>query len=1169
MPEQQDCQEQLEAAQEQIQQLSQQLATERETARQIQMQLQGQIKQQQQCLAQLELQDDTYRNLFDCNPQPMWVYDLQTLQFLAVNDAAITKYGYSRTEFLSMTLVAIYCQNDVPRLLANMAQRNSGLDMTSIRWHCLRDGRIIAVEIVSYTLEFEGRRAELVLVQDMTNRLEIDQALLRSAEHYRLLVELAPQIVWSADAAGLNTYVSGRMSEYIGLPPEQLINFDWQAVIHPDDVKRVHDRWMESVQTKRPYELEYRLRRADGEYRWHLVQATCVEHDPEIQWLGMSTDIHERKQAQLALQELNQALEQQVTESTAALAASEAHLNLLLNASLATTYSCQLNRDFACNFISNNVETLLGYTPEEFRSEPDFWMQRLHPDDVAQVLADIPSVFEHGILKLEYRMRHCEGHYVWIHDELTVVRDEAGTPIQLVGFIRDISDRKQAELALTAYATQVEDLYNNAPCGYCSLDAYNRITRINNTALRWLGCSRQEVQEQVITQFMLPDSRQVFAQQRDLLTQSGQARRLDYEINLLSSDGGQMAVLFSDEVQKDADGTILESRITITDIRQRVRAERLVQQQLTQENLLRQITARIRQSLDLSTIFATACNEVQQALQADRVAIFRFTPESNFNDGEFIAESNVGNYPSVLSAPVHDHCFGENFARLYAQGRYYAVADIEAGALSDCHADIFRQFQVRATLIVPLLDQENTLWGLFCVHQCGQLRQWSTPEIDLVQQLADQLAIAINQAKLFEQLQQELSIRQLAEQELAERNQQLSLSNQALARATRLKDEFLANMSHELRTPLNAILGMTEGLQEGIFGSINERQLSALNTVERSSTHLLSLINDILDVAKIESGQLTLTYSPIDVQQLCSSSMAFVQQQALRKRIQLHAQIPQSLPALFADEVRMRQMLLNLLTNAVKFTPEGGQVTLSVVVCAHAEDPSQPTYLRFAVADTGIGIAPENIPKLFQPFVQIDGALNRQQTGTGLGLALVRQIVELHGGQVGLTSELGVGSCFTVDLPHMRSTSLPNTPEFEHTRSAVSDIISNQGPLVLLAEDNAANVATLSSYLQAKGYRLMYAVTGREAINLSLVHRPDLILMDIQMPEVDGLEAIRQIRQHASLRETPIIALTALVMKGDRERCLAAGANAYLSKPVKLKQLNTSIKTLLADCKPQ
>jgi CheY-like chemotaxis protein len=201
--------------------------------------------------------------------------------------------------------------------------------------------------------------------------------------------------------------------------------------------------------------------------------------------------------------------------------------------------------------------------------------------------------------------------------------------------------------------------------------------------------------------------------------------------------------------------------------------------------------------------------------------------------------------------------------------------------------------------------------------------------------------------------------------------------------------------------------------------------------------------------------------------------------------------------------------------------------------------------------------------------VQIDSALNRKYAGTGLGLALVKQIVELHGGRVGLTSELEVGSCFTVDLPYQiqvapdaYSASLAIAVEPDH--SPVNALSLNRSPLVLLAEDNLANVVTISSYLEAKGYRLLFADNGQEAVALAIANHPDVILMDVQMPNVDGLEAMRQIRQQESLRHIPIIALTALAMKSDRDLCLAAGANHYLSKPVKLKQLDILIKNILA-----
>ncbi len=408
-------------------------------------------------------------------------------------------------------------------------------------------------------------------------------------------------------------------------------------------------------------------------------------------------------------------------------------------------------------------------------------------------------------------------------------------------------------------------------------------------------------------------------------------------------------------------------------------------------------------------------------------------------------------------------------------------------------------------------------------------------------------------------------------QDISDRKQaeaQLQLANEELMRATRLKNEFLANMSHELRTPLNAILGMIEGIQDEVFGIVNERQLNALNTAEKSASHLLTLINDILDVAKIESGNIELNISQVVVGQLCSSSLAFVKQQALKKRIQLQTQIPPHLPQLLVDETRMRQVLLNLLTNAVKFTLEGGTVTLTVSLLPPEQNASQSSYMRIAVTDTGIGIAPENITKLFKPFVQIDSALNRKYTGTGLGLALVKQIVEIHGGQVGLTSEVGVGSCFTIDLPYeidMPPSDPPiNLPVATRSNLSHPDNLPTESPLILLAEDNPANVATISAYLEAKGYRLVLANDGQEAIDLAISHHPNIILMDVQMPGMDGLEAMRRIRQQVSLHNIPILALTALAMKGDRECCLAAGANEYMSKPIKLKQLDLCIKELLA-----
>jgi len=414
--------------------------------------------------------------------------------------------------------------------------------------------------------------------------------------------------------------------------------------------------------------------------------------------------------------------------------------------------------------------------------------------------------------------------------------------------------------------------------------------------------------------------------------------------------------------------------------------------------------------------------------------------------------------------------------------------------------------------------------------------------------------------------QAELDIHLVLEKQ-KQTNQKLANSNAELARATRLKDEFLANMSHELRTPLNAILGMSEGLQDEAFGGlINQQQRQALQTIERSGKHLLELIEDILDLAKIEAGQVELHLSQTSISQLCHSSITFVKQQAFQKSIKLEVKIPANLSDIVVDERRLRQVLINLLNNAVKFTPSGGRILMEV---SHkrfsTEDEGIPDSLQIAVIDTGIGIAPENIGKLFQPFTQIDSALNRQYAGTGLGLSLVKRIVELHGGRVLVTSELGVGSRFTIDLPYGNIYSLysDSIHPVIADQSAILMETPGRSPLILLAEDNEANIITISSYLTAKGFQVISAKNGQEAIELTKTRIPDLILMDIQMPQVDGLEAIKQIQGNPELAQIPIIALTALAMPGDRERCLKPGAKEFLTKPLKLKHLVSTIQKFL------
>jgi PAS domain S-box-containing protein len=392
-------------------------------------------------------------------------------------------------------------------------------------------------------------------------------------------------------------------------------------------------------------------------------------------------------------------------------------------------------------------------------------------------------------------------------------------------------------------------------------------------------------------------------------------------------------------------------------------------------------------------------------------------------------------------------------------------------------------------------------------------------------------------------------------------------ANDELSIALKTRTEFLANMSHELRTPLNAILGLCEVMLESIYGDLNEKQSNGLQTISKSGRHLLSLINDILDLSKIDSGSMPLIESEVSLRPLFESIETMFHEDLLAKNIDFQKRMEPNEIVFWGDEKRLKQIIVNLIGNSIKFTSSEGQIGLVV----RAKNEAGPIHI--CVTDSGIGMEEKELRNIFDPFRQLNTGLNRAYEGTGLGLSLVKRFVEMHGGTIDVRSKVDQGTQIMIEFPAERHicdgraeeeivTEFAQTAEINIAEMAGT---SETGRSILLVDDNPTNLVHIRDFLESIGYQVYESTDGAMAIQDTIEYAPDVILMDIQMPGIDGLEAIRRIRNIPEVSDIPIIAHTALAMKGDEEKCLAAGANAYCAKPVSLKKL----KRMLGDLAPR
>ena len=595
-------------------------------------------------------------------------------------------------------------------------------------------------------------------------------------------------------------------------------------------------------------------------------------------------------------------------------------------------------------------------------------------------------------------------------------------------------------------------------------------------------------------------------------------------------------------------------------------------QQIAQERLLNQVTTQIRQSLDLSDILETAVTQVRAFLHCDRLVIYQFTeaaaldsktshpsvPPSTLegNQGCVIYEARDSEtIPSALTYQERFCWEATHICRLkYSQGLTLAVDDIEHNyTASDCLRDFLRTLNVRAKLVTPILVQSR-LWGFLIAHQC-QPRSWQDHEQQLLRQIGEHLAIAIYQAQLYQELQHQ---KQTLEHQVSQRTQELHEALLATQAANRIKHDFLATMSHELRTPLTCVIGMSATLLRWSLGPLTDKQRGYLQTIHKSGEHLLELINDILDLSLVESGKATLNLQPCSLASLAQQSVQLLRDKARAQEValKLKLNIPKERDQFVADPQRVKQILFNLLDNAIKFTPAEGTVILRVWVDTNTA--------VFQVEDTGIGIATSEQSRLFQKFQQLDQSYRRNYEGAGLGLALAKEFVDLHRGWIEVSSVEGQGSVFTVELPHPASTAEPSLPDLEDQPSSGSRVV-----LIDAQEDSATLICDM---LTAAGYQVIWMVEASTAMDQILFLQPVVVIADLQLFGRDARRAvfdhrcqwIQRLRQRPETQNIKICALLPKATLNQSHPDWVPGADAYLVRPIDPEYLLYKMELLLA-----
>lgn len=1094
------------------------------------------ITEKKQLEENLRLREAQLRTLLDALPLAVWARDPQGVLILQ-NATDRAWFG----DLLGTSLEEVAQQH--PHWLEYTSQVLADLERQGF---CQFEGKEMIQGQERYTYRFAVKLQDqskglglLGIVLDITEQKRLEQEVWEQEERFRAFLNNSHDILCRIDAQGLlHTLNPPAAEKILGRAPNQgeAVPLDW---VHPEDRQNVANA-LEQLKARPGETLSfiYRAQHADGQWVWLESLCTNLLEDPSVQGIVSSTrDITQQKQVELALRE------------------SEARFREIAEA-VPVTFFLQ-SADFSrALYKSPRCEQIFGYTPEELYRQPDLWKERIHPEDLPRVMETL-SLATQGKMSVTYRIFHPDGRLRWLRTSCYPVLNEQQEVVHIAGITEDITEQKEAELALQESEARLRAILDGIPFSIFLKDLEGRYLHVNKTYLQQRGCKAEELFGKLDSELFASEEALEFRDQDQKVLQS--PHPVSYERTFFR-DGKRLTQWVTKFALRDQQGSpyaVCGIAVDITPLKQ---AQDLLLKEAERERLLGALLRRIRQDLDLQSILQTTVAEVREVFQVDRVMIYQLQE----GVGGFVAAESVADpWPSHLGRYVWDEYFQRDPRyRKYQEGFVQAIANVATANLDPCYRELLESFQAQANLVIPI-RQGEALWGLLVVQHCQSSRPWQEWEIRLLQELSDQLAIALQQAQLYEQLQalnqtleekvrqrtselqrslqfeallkritdrvrdslDEAEILNTALRELGENlnadgcdiglyNADLTLSTisyeycprsnsslnisisikggpyddvhqqllagqpclfcfycpektvekrqvvmacplpdkgqvlgdlwifrsaersfdqqemqliqqvanqcaiglrqarlfraaqeqvQALERLNRLKDDFISTVSHELRTPLASMKMALHMLQ---VAPAREKQAQYLSIAQRECQREIELINDLLDLQRLEAGAYALNLQTLTWEALLGDLLLAIGERARTKGQTFQANVPLE-SSITTDPLLLGRILRELLHNAVKYTPGQGSIRLEVRVEANRT--------RIQVRNSQ-EIPAEELTRIFDRFYRIPSHDPWKEGGTGLGLALVKQMVDQLRGSIEVSSAAG-WTTFTLHLP--------------------------------------------------------------------------------------------------------------------------------------------------------